>query len=127
MLRDLTNNVTVAESLRPAARTAATSNGEGVFLQGYDSAVVAVTIGALSGTAGDSVVTLEESDDNSTFTAVAAADILGATPAALAANTAYQFGYRGSKPYIRAVWTKGGETSVTASAVVVLGHPHRTA
>jgi len=120
MYRDINANLDANESIRPAVMTADT-DGQGVDLRGADSAIVVVTVGAITGAAGDATVTLEESDDNSTFTDVADADILGTEPT-LAANTAYQFGYRGTSRYVRATFTVGGETNVAASAMVVRGN-----
>lgn len=124
-MRDLTSNIAVNESIRPQIASGAV-NGEEADLQGYDSCLVAVSIGAITGAAGDATVTLEESDTSgSGFTAVADADILGTEPT-LAANTAYQFGYIGSKQYVRAVFALGGETNVAVSATIQAGHPAHT-
>ena len=117
--RDINSKLDANESIRPQVASGAV-NGEGVDLRGSDAAMIAVSIGAITGAAGDATVTLEESDDNSVFTDVAAADILGTEPT-LAANTAYQFGYIGAKRYVRAVFALGGETNVAVAAVVVRG------
>lgn len=122
MYRDNNSNLAALESVRPQVATADV-DGETVDLRGFDSATVAVAIGAVTGTAGDATVTLEESDDGTTFTDVADADILGSEPT-LAANNDYQFGYIGSKRYVRAVFSLGGETNVAVSAMVIAGHPH---
>lgn len=122
---DITNNLKVEETVRPSV---ATSNvtGEEVDLRGCDSVMFAATVGAITGAAGDGAVTLEESDTSgSGYTAVASTDILGTAPTALAANTAYQFGYRGNKRYIRAILDIGGETNIAGSVVAVKGHLHR--
>ena len=122
--RDLTNNVLVAESIRPQTASDAV-NGETVDLQGFDAVAIAVSVGAITGSSGDASVTLEESDNDSNWTDVDDADILGSEPTALAANTAYQFGYRGDARYIRAVFALGGETDVAICALAVEGEPHR--
>ena len=123
MYRDMNSNLDVNESIRPQVATGAV-NGETVDLRGADSAVIGVSIGAISGTSGDAAVTLEESDDGTSFSDVADADILGSEPTALAANTAYQFGYIGESRYVRAVFALGGETNVAVAAVVARGHLH---
>ena len=121
MNRDLISCIAQAESVRPQVASG-NVNGEGVDLQGADSASVLVTIGAITGAAGDAQVTLEESDQlGSGYAAVAAADILGTEPT-LAADSTYRFGYSGSKRYIRAVFSLGGETNVAVSAMIVKGH-----
>ncbi len=124
MYRDINSNLDVNESVRPSVATG-NVNGQGVDLRGADSALVAISIGAIVGAAGDGAVTLEESDDNVSFTDVANADILGTEPTGLTANTAYQFGYIGSKRYVRAVLDIGGETSIAGSVTIVRGHLHR--
>lgn len=141
-VRDLFHNLLAVASLAPAVRTADT-NGSGVDLRDNDSNLLMSNIGTpgvtLSGT-DKILIEVEESDDNSTFTDVADADLInpktgvntgtmavydGTTDAAgIVLN-----GYRGSKRYIRLVanfvGTHGTGTAVSAS--VVLGHPHRAA
>ena len=60
---------------------------------------------------GASAITLEESDDGSAFTEVAAADLI--TPVGGSEqNGAFQVGYRGSKQYLRsgaATYIVGGD------------------
>lgn len=123
MYRDLNSCIDVQESIRPQVASAGV-DGETVDLRGADSAVIAVSIGAITGTAGDATVTLEESSDGTTFTDVADADILGTEPT-LSANTAYQFGYIGEERYVRAVIDIGGETNVAVSATIGRGHLHK--
>jgi len=123
MYRDLNSNVAAFESTRPQVATGGV-DGETVDLRGYDSAVIVVSIGAITGTGGDGTVTLEESDDGTAWTDVADADILGSEPT-LAANNDYQFGYIGEARYVRAVLDIGTETNIAASAMVVAGHAHR--
>lgn len=124
-LRDLNSCIDAVESLRPAVHTADT-NGESVDLRGADSAAIVVTVGAITGTADDASIILEESDaSGSGFAAVADADILGSEPTALDPNTAHQFGYIGTKRYIRVVFDLGTETNVAASGMVIRGHLHR--
>lgn len=121
MNRDLTNNIDVAESIRPQVATAGV-NGETVDLRGCDSVAFAVSVGAITGSGGDATVTLEESADGSTgWTAVDSDDILGTEPT-LAADTAYQFGYIGGERYVRAVFGLGTETNVAVSVTAAKGH-----
>ncbi len=118
--RDLVNNIEQVESIRPQVATGAV-NGETVDLRGCDSVAFVVSIGAITGASGDAAVTLEESSDDVTYTAVADADILGSEPEALAANTDYRFGYIGNERYVRAVFALGGETDVAVCAMAVKG------
>lgn len=127
MYRDLNSNLDAQESLRPAVLTA-NADGQSVDLRGADSATVVVSIGAITGSVNaTTALTLEESDDNSNWSDVADADILGEEPTGtgITANTAYQFGYIGDARYIRATWTKGGETNAAVAAMIVRGHLHK--
>lgn len=127
MYRDNNSNLDAQESLRPAVLSSDT-DGETVDLRGSDSATIVVSIGAISGSVnGTTALTLEESDDGTSFSDVADADILGEEPTGtgITANTAFQFGYIGDARYIRATWTKGGETNAAVSAMVVRGHLHK--
>lgn len=111
-MKDLKSNLNLAGTLFPAARTAS-ANGTGVDLQGYQGAMAALTTGVI--TDGTHTVALEESDDNSVFTAVAAADLIGAftalTTAASDDNSVQRVGYIGNKRYIRAAVTVAGATT----------------
>lgn len=117
--KDLNKDVAAATSLAPAARTS-TANGTGVDLQGYGAAMVVWNVGAI--TDGTHTPKLQESDDNSTFTDVAAANLSG-THAALTASTNQEIGYIGRSRYIRAVVTVTGSPSTGGvyAALVVRG------
>jgi hypothetical protein len=120
--RDLHNELAVATSLAPAARSANTTvNGTGIDLAGFRAAAVVFVVGAI--TDGTHTPKIQESDDNATFTDVAAADQSG-TLAVLAASTNQEVSYLGSKRYIRAVSTTAGATTGGVyAAVVVRGNP----
>jgi len=123
-MRDMKNNMDAVNSLTPDAYTAS-ANGSGVDLQGHDSAMVVISTGSADFTDTDEVYTpsVEESDDDVTYTAVAAGDLEGAL-ANIAANSVQRVGYKGSKRYIRAVLTVAGTTpSVQAAGIVLRGHP----
>jgi len=122
---DLYNNLSVAQSLAPAARTA-DENGAGVDLQGFHGAMVVVHTGAI--TDGTHTIEVQESDDDSTYTAVADADLQGSEPAIGVAddNKIYKIRYMGTKRYIRAVVTVAGATTGGVyDAVVVRGAPRK--
>lgn len=119
------HDTTALASLVPAVH-AATLKGGYVDLQGFGSAELIVTTGAIAGD-GLYVMSIEESDTTTDgdFDPVSAGDLLGdPLPAALEASTVYMLGYVGKKRYVRAVITKTSGTSIAASAVFVLGHPH---
>lgn len=120
-MRDLVNNISDSTSLAPAARTA-TANGTGVDLQGFNSAEILFVVGTI--TDGTHTPKVQESDDNTTFTDVAAADQEG-TLAALASSTNQAVGYKGNMRYLRAVSTVAGATTGGVySAVVLRGNPN---
>ncbi len=107
---DIKNSVSAAQSLAPATRTAS-ANGAGVDLAGYDAAVVVVSTGTI--TDGTHTIEVQESDDDTTYTAVADADLDGTEPAIGATddNVVYELGYHGIKRYVRVAVTVSGATS----------------
>ena len=127
-MQDLSNNINPAVSILNAVKTAA-GNGTGVDLQGYERATVLVDVGAEGDTLSGSVyfeVSLEESDDNSTFTDVAQAGITDGTIAAGGiflkldgtangnpdtAGGVFRVEYVGNSRYIRVVLAKTGTHS----------------
>lgn len=124
-MRDLKSNIKPVQSLIPANRTAA-ANGTGIDLAGFNSAVVVFSTGAIGGSASPTFTfEVQESDDNSAFTAVAAADLRGTAPVVTAANQLAEVGYLGNKRYIRAALKTVSGTSPTldCNANVILGHP----
>jgi hypothetical protein len=123
-MRDLRSNIKPVQSLVPATRNAA-ANGTGVDLSGFNAASVLFSNGAIGGTAPSFTFEVQESDDNTTFTAVADKDLRGIEPVVTAANQVSQVAYLGYKRYIRAVVKTVAGTSPTldCAAHVVLGHP----
>ncbi len=117
--RDLKSNIDVQTSLGPNDYTAS-ANGSSADLRGFESAVAAFVVGTV--TDGTHTPSVEESDDDSTWSTVAAADLLG-TLANLASNTNQRVGYRGAKRYLRAVLTvSGATTGAEVAAVIVRGN-----
>jgi len=117
--RDLTSAIAVDASLAPGDYTA-TSNGASVDLRGFESAAIAFVVGAV--TDGTHTPGVEESDDGTTWSAVAAGDLIGGL-VALAANTTQRAGYRGAKRYLRATLTVAGATvGAKLAAVIVRGN-----
>lgn len=124
-MRDLKSNLKVLSTLAADSLTAA-ANGAGIDRRGFDSACIEFNAGAIGGTTPSFTFQVQESDDNSTFTAVAAADLQGAAPIITTTNAGVTtVGYIGSKRYIRAAATAVTGTSPTllCAASVVLGHP----
>jgi hypothetical protein len=142
---DLSNEISTAISLKAAVTTANTT-GTGVDLSGYNSAVMIVDVGAEGDTLSGSVyfeIAIQQSDDDSTYTACTQADIVDGTIAASGifykidgttggdpdtTGAIYRVGYVGGKRYIRAVLTKTGTHSngTPIGAMVVRGRARHT-
>lgn len=115
--KDLKSNVDVVQSMAPATRNTNT-NGSGVDLQGYESAMVIYNVGTV--TDGTHTPSLEESDDDSTYTVVAAADLQGSF-SNFTGDEVQRVGYIGAKRYIRAQVNSSGTTGAAYGAVIVRG------
>lgn len=126
---DLHNNADVKVAFNPAALTAdATTNGNSIDRQFYEAVEFVFVTGTV--TDGSFAITIQESSDNSSWSAVAAADLLGSNPSFDSAddNAAFKVGYVGSKRYVRAqVTVSGSTTGVDAfTGIAILGrHIHR--
>ena len=71
-MRDLANNISVAQSIAPVVGSSDT-NGTGIDLQGFESATIVVDTGVEGDTLSSSVKVdfiLQDSTDNSSFSAV---------------------------------------------------------
>ena len=143
---DLSNSISPAVSLAAAVRSAA-ANGTGVDLQGYNSAAILVDVGAEGDTLSGSVyfeISLEHTDDDSTYTDCAQADIVDGTIASGGiflkldgttggdpdtAGGIFRVGYRGGKRYVRVVIAKTGTHSngTPIGAMVVRGNARHSA
>lgn len=135
-MRDLHSGVSVA-TLIAAAALNADNTPPAVDLLGYQSAEILLAIGAggitFSGTNKVEFV-LTHSDDDSTYTAVTDADMLGVTgitdgiikalTSAHATASSYRFGYIGGKRYLKLLadfsGTHGAATPI--AAMVLKGH-----
>ena len=109
-MRDLKNNLDGANSLAPASYTS-TTNGSGADLQGYSGAMLVFHAGTADTGNGDETYTpsVEESDDNSSFSAVAASDLEGSL-ANMTANTVQRAGYAFGAAYLGLVANAAGLT-----------------
>lgn len=123
-MKDLSLISNPVSSLRHAAQAAA-ANGTGVDLAGYEGALCVLDQVAIGGTGSPTVThKLQESDDNSTFTDVATADMVGgAQPAAQSAVGVIVRSYIGAKRYVRWALTAltGTSPTSTASGTVIRG------
>lgn len=138
--QDMYHNQDEVVSLVPAVRTADT-NGSGVDLRDYDGNLICFNVGAAGITLSPTNkidLRIEASDDNSTFTAVADADLMNYVSGGAATGTVavlddpakapllYATQYIGQKRYVRAVLDYAGThgTGTPISAVVKRGFPH---
>ena len=137
-MRDLSNNVVAVVGTVPAVVTA-DANGTGVDLQGFESAMVIVNTGIEGDTLSGSVkfdFILEESDDNSTYTAVTSSTSVTETSVdssgiflTLDANgetpQITQIGYIGGKRYIRCkIDATGTHSNGTPMSIeIIKGNP----
>lgn len=126
LVRDLKDNIDAAISLNPAAGTASRT-GSGVDLQGYDSAMAIVQVGAW--TDGTHTAKLQESTDNTTYTDVSASNQQGtftAVSGTAGQNVVQRVGYIGTSRYVRVfVTVAGATTGALSTATIVRGNPNR--
>ena len=141
-MQDLSNNIGLGNSIINAVKTA-DANGTGIDLQGFEEATAVVSVGAEGDTLSGSVyfeVSLEHSDDNSTYTACVQTEIVNGTIAAggiflkLDGTTGgdpdttggqWQVGYVGGKRYVRLVLSKTGThtNGTPISGMIVKSRP----
>lgn len=116
-MRDITNGLDLKRAVSPqAARTDNTAIVSTVAdLKGYDGAMLAINIGANTDANATFAVLIEDSDDNSTFTAVADEYLNGTEALAGFAfdddNELRKIGYVGIKRYLRGTITPTGNDS----------------
>ena len=138
-MRDMHDNLSPVTSLDPLLRTA-DANGSSADLRGYEGAMVVAHVGAEGDTLSGSLYIefeVEESDDDSAWTDVANADLLGFVAgtntgtfakidAAAEAPAIYRASYIGNKRYIRIVENvTGTHTNGTSTgALIIRGLPH---
>ena len=134
-MHDMHSHISVA-TLIGAAALAADNTPAAVDLRGFDAAEIVLSIGVggitFSGT-NKVEFKLTHSDDDSTYTAVTDADMLGVTGitsgiiksliAAHATAASYRFGYKGGKRYLKLLADFSGThgTATPMAATVVRG------
>ena len=108
-----------------------------IDVQGFDSLKFLIAIGAILDADAVFTVLMQESDDATTFTDVADADMVSQTPGTAPETAAgFQFdddgevrkiGYIGSKRYAKLYVTGATNTGVANIAIIAeLGHPAQT-
>jgi len=127
-MRELSREISVAQSLVPGALVAASVSGSTVDLQGYEGATFVIDVGLW--TDGTHTFVLQESatDVDGSFTAIADADLVGTEPVVDGAaddNQIYKIGYTGTLRYVRvrSVVSGGPQTGAYYSATVIQSRP----
>jgi len=134
MLRDVWGGVKIEMVDAPIIRTA-TLTGATIDLKGYEGVNVIAAFGASGDTLSGSLYwtgKLQESADDSSWSDVAAGDVIGATTNVFALvdapgdiDAVYSLGYRGTKRYVRAVITEVGvHTNGTDFGLLAAKFPH---
>jgi hypothetical protein len=122
---DLKSNIKMKVSIQKAAKTA-TENGGSFEVADYHSACFVVDAGTW--TDGTHTIEFQESDDDSTWTAIADGDLDGSEPVIDGAtddDQQYYVGYMGNKRYVRVKNTVASATTgAVVGAYVLAGHPH---
>lgn len=122
-MRRVFDNIEVKASL-PLATITATTNGSGVDTLGYTDGMVQIVAGAIDLASGNETYTfsVEESDDNSTFTAVSGLTTTVTANSQLKEIRLAELNLT-RKRYIRVVGTLAGTTpSFAGVGLVVLGN-----
>lgn len=132
-MKDLHSHITIVSAIGNAILSA-DNTPVAINLQGYESAEIVLSIGiggiTFSGT-NKIEFKLTHSDDDSTYTDVTTADMLGVTvgsggiikalTAAHAAADVYRYGYKGGKMYLKLLadfsGTHGAGTPIAANVI----------
>lgn len=130
MRTSLYNLARAKATLAVALRTNGTVNGTTVDMHENKDASRSAMLIVQSGTItdGSHAITLQESDDGSSWSTVAAAELQGTAPTLTSSDddVLREVGYLGSKRYLRAVaTTSGATTGGTYGAVILRGFPRR--
>lgn len=137
-MRDLKSNISIAQALPPATYDADNSP-VAIDLQGFDSAVLVLHVGAggITFTGTNKIeFKLTHSDDDSTYSAVTISDVQGldsvgsggivkAITSAHASADVTKIGYVGGRRYLKLLADFGGTHSAGTpiSSVVIKGNP----
>ena len=118
---DIKSNVDVHQSILKAAKTAS-ENGTSTEIADYHAVSVIIDAGAW--TDGTHTFTVQESDDNSTWAAVADADLFGddepVIDGAADDDQKYRIGYKGNKRYMRVITVVSGTTTGAIYGALIL-------
>lgn len=125
--RDVKSAVDMDVSLAQTGDRTANATGAASELAGYRGASVLIVAGDY--TDGEHAFSVQESDDNATWSDVAASDLDGQVPTISAegdANQKYRVGYTGIKRYLRVnVAATDTTTGATYGAYILKGFPRQ--
>lgn len=131
MRATLYNRCLSRTALPSAARTNGTANGTtvdtGIYGNDFRTVLFVVSTGTI--TDGSHAITVQDSNDGSSWATADAGNIQGSLPTVVAANddTLFEFGYIPAKQYVRlVVTTSGATTGGVFSAVAVLSEASNT-
>lgn len=133
--REIAKETAAKQLLAPAAALSADATSAAFDTAPFRAASIIFNVGATAGTLSSTnniALEVQESDDDSTYTAVSDDDLTISTVATntgtaylLTANAdvsqAYIVGYTGTKRYLKGVVNFGGTTQNTAVAILGLG------
>lgn len=121
---DLKSNISAGRSIAYGAKTA-TATGTGAEISDFRGACILIDAGAW--TDGSHTFEVQDSDDNTNYTAVADSNLDGDEPvidAAADGSQQYYIGYNGNKKYLRVVSTVAGTTTgAIYGAYILKGYP----
>lgn len=134
-MKDLHNKIEVVSILDPIT-VSATATYTDIDLAGWNSAELLFHIGVDAALTGAALwqVTLKDSPDGDTYTAVSDADMLGVSgivagliltiDSTAEDNAVYHFGYVGGQRYLEITVTEAGTALTTPMAITLIkGHP----
>jgi hypothetical protein len=136
-MKDLHSDITVVSVIGNATLSADNTPAT-IDLRGYDAAeiVLDIGVGGITFTGTNKIeFVLTHSDDDSTYTNVTTADMLGVTVtsgiikslvAAHAAAAVYRYGYKGGKRYLKLLADFSGThgTGTPIGAILIKGYGH---
>ena len=117
--REILGSVLAVSALVPASRTADAS-GDIIDLQGFEACMIVFHAGVLGGATTPTL--LEADDTTTTFTAVAAANMVGGLFVAATASAVQSRAYKGSKRYLRLIDDHADASADLTSAVYLLSN-----
>jgi len=134
MMRSLYGGIKSVVMRTPGTFGGGDGSTSSVDMQGFTALMISIAVGAFAFTSTNKFqVIVKESDDNTTFTTVADADLEGieATTthrlydlSATDAQTVCDLHYRGTKRYVQCFLDESGTVSVPISVTGVLGYSH---